>query len=147
MNHPIPPAQLKLWIEEREKIQQWMETAKKRELELRGLIASAIFTKEANGYFHEGTSNVRSLVDGAVYNAHLKQPYKREIMVELMAPTLTEANLPPETVSKLIKTSYELSVKEYRALPAEKQTVVDKMIKLTAGAPQLELEHLPAAQA
>jgi hypothetical protein len=127
------------YIDEWNNLKAWLATGKEREMVLRTYIAARLFTKEPNGCFKEGTS--KATTDG--YRAKLDAKIYRDIMEELLIPTLTEANLTAEEQKGLIKGKPELSIAAYKKLPPDKRAIIDKMLVVKPGAITLEVDPLP----
>jgi hypothetical protein len=131
-------------IAEWKQLQEWMATAKERELWLRKSIADRAFNsiKLPTGAFPEGTTNHTFGTGLNNYKGKLGSQWVREVLEELIVPTLTEAALTIEQQGELIKMNPKLSVTAYRALPADKQRIIDKMINLKQGSITLEIQPL-----
>lgn len=126
-------------------LKEWLVKGKAREAELRAIIAEQMFNtiKLPTGAFPEGTNSL--VVAGSVsnYSGKLGSTWKREVIEELVLPTLAEAQLTPDEQKGLLKLKPELSVKAYRALPEDKRAIIDKMIDLKQGSISLEVTPLP----
>lgn len=137
--------QLEKDIAEWTALKTWLATGKARELELRNSIAARIFAdmKQPNGYFPEGART--STYSGYVmnYKSKLDAKLHREILEEMMVPTLNEAQLTADESKGLIRGKPELGLKAYRALPEAKQKIIDKMIVVKPGQITLEVDPLP----
>lgn len=128
-------------IAEWTQLKTWMATAKERESYLRGTIASRVFDshKLPTGAFPEGTTNTSV----GPYRAKLGSTWKRDVLEELLVPTLTEAALTPAEQKDLIKMNPVLSVTAYRKLPEEKRKIVDKMLVTKPGSITLDVVTVP----
>lgn len=146
MSNPLTPAQqLDANIAEWTLLKEWLTKGKAREAELRTIIAAQSFhsIKLPTGAYPEGTSNITVAGDSSNYRCKLGSTWKREVIEELVIPTLTEAQLTPDEQKGLIKMKPTLSVTVYRALSEDKRAVIDKMIDLKQGSITLDVNTLP----
>jgi hypothetical protein len=156
MNAPLPPppkpaptpdaaSALEKDIKEWTAMRNWMALAKEKEAKLRQSIADRIFgtMRLPTGAFPEGT--VHTMAEGSTYNykATLETKWNRTLLEELITVTMQEAGLTLEEQSELLRRKYELGVKAYKELPADKRAVVDKMVVTKQGAITLELTAFP----
>lgn len=119
-------------------VKAWLSTAKLREIELRRIIASEMFgnLKMPNGCFPEGTTH--QIYGG--YRGKLVAKLNRDILEELLIPTLAQAQLTPDEAKGLIRGKPELGLTAYKALPPAKRAIIDNMLVVKPGAIELEVE-------
>ena len=132
-------------IKEWQALKEWMTTAKEREMFLRKSIADRMFDsiKLPTGAFPEGTNNLRVEGGSSNYFGKLGSQWTRDVLEELVEPTLAEAALTIEQRKELIKMNPKLSVKAYKALPPDKQRIIDKMISIKQGTITLDVVPIP----
>jgi hypothetical protein len=142
---PNPAKQLQQDVAKWQQLKTWLASAKEQESALRQSIANRVFAgvKLPTGAFPEGT--VHNVAEGETANFKMKLETKwsRDILEELITPTLNEAGLSAEERDKLVKRKPELSVKAYKALSPAQRAVVDKMLITKQGAITLEVIELP----
>lgn len=135
-------AALQCLIDEWKQLKAWLVTGRAREAGLRTQIAAELFNnvKQPNGTYPEGVSRAEIQTPHGTQGASLKSKVNRDILEELLIPTLAEAKLTPEEAKGLIRGKPELGLKAYKALPEDKRKVIDKMLVLKQGAIELEIE-------
>lgn len=142
---PVIDAKLEADIKEWQQLKEWLTTGKAKEMELRQSIAARMFNnvRQPNGTFPEGTTHGEVETPGARWHGTLGGKLDRQVLEELVIPTLAEAQLTPEEQKALVKMNPVLSVKAYKALPEAKRLIVDKMLVIKQGAITLEINQLP----
>lgn len=145
---PPPPKPVDLQLDkdvlEWQQLKDYIEKARAREKYLRETIAARMFDsiKQPNGAFKEGTSHTIATGLTARYGAKLGSTWKREVLEEMVVPTLTKAQLTPEEQAGLVKMNPVLSVTAYRLLPEAKRKIVDEMLVVKQGNVTLEISTL-----
>lgn len=137
---PIYPDQASLTkdISEWKEITKWIDLAKPREMELRTKLSQYLFHDkiQPNGALEKGTHKNKFLVGALTVAAKVVGKFNYKVLEELREATMKEAQAP----DNLVKAKYELSLTQYNALTDEQKKIVDKMIEVRPGAPELSIE-------
>lgn len=126
------PDLLKADLSEWQTVSKWLLKAKEKEMELRLKLSRHFF----GDIIPEGTNKAE------FENLKIKAVGKmnRTVLEELRAATMEEAGLTPEEKQELLKVSYEMRVGVYKKLAEEKRKVIDRMVQIKPGAPELSVE-------
>ena len=119
-------------IAEWKAVKQWMTEAKETEMKLRNEIAEALFEKQPDGTFKEGTQNLE--VDSL--KVKLTGKLNRKILEEMEDATLKQLG---EVGAMLVKRKPELVVSIYKKLTDEQRKIADAMLVVTPGSIELEI--------
>lgn len=132
-------------VEEWQRTSEYLTQCKEREMYLRKLIADRMFhDKKTNaGFLPEGTTTVGYAGSTHNYGAKAQLPYKREVDESTYEAAVKEAQLTAEEYQACFSIDVKLKVAGYKALPAEKRTILDKCIVVKPGSLALEVNTLP----
>lgn len=128
-------------VEEWKSISKWMEEAKTREMELRKKLSKFLFAEklEPSGDLPAGTLKNSFLAGATRLKAKVVGKFNYKVLEELRETTLKEAAL-GEIGDLLVKPKYELSLSVYKNLTDEQKAIVNRMLEVKPGSPELEIE-------
>lgn len=128
---PALPADILALIAERDEILPWLEKAKARELELRGMIAAQLFPAPTEGVNRIITEDGYEIVLDHTINRKIDEQALDSVMAELPDDS------PYRQVGVLIAYKPQLVLKSYRTMPEEQLKIVQQAIMETDGSPKL----------
>lgn len=111
-----------------------LDTAKKREKDLREQVVEALFADAPIG------TNNHELPTGDTLACMKKLNYKLDAETTANAQTAVAFLIGHELTKRLVKWKPELSLSEYKKLPDNARAIIDKVLTITPATPSLELK-------
>ncbi len=140
----LPDAALPAVLREWKEISTWVDTAKKKEMELRQQICAAFFPKPV-----EGINRVITMLDGNEIEIAVDHCINRkldEAVLDSVMLSLPEDS-PYRQPGVLVAFKPSLVLKGFRTLPDDQRRIFSAALTETPGSPSLEIEGLVEANA
>lgn len=131
-------AELAEWTQ----LNHWLEKGKAKEMEMRRKLAKYLFADklQENGELPEGTSKGTFTAGTLRFKAKVVGKMNHKVLEELRQTTMEQAQLSADQAKALLKVQYDLSLTTYKALSDEQKKIIDHMIQIKPGAPELSIE-------